>query len=103
MGTYYYDLFCRSGFQTEADAVREAWADRDREKAARAVSDEMLEGIAILGDAATCRGRLERLRKSGADMPVVAFPHGSSIEGIKRTLEALAPTVTEGKTPTVAA
>jgi F420-dependent oxidoreductase-like protein len=91
MGTYYYDLFCRSGFQTEADAVREAWANRERDKAAQAISDQMLEGIAILGDAATCRSRLERLRKSGADMPVVAFPHGSSMEGVKRTLEALAP------------
>ena len=91
MGRYYYDLFCRSGFQTEADAVREAWAARDRSKAAGAVSDQMLDGISILGDAATCRSRLDRLRKSGADMPVVAFPHGSSMEGIKRTLEALAP------------
>lgn len=91
MGSYYYDLFCRSGFQAEASAVKEAWAARDREKAARAVSDEMLEGIAILGDAATCRSRLERLRKSGADMPVVAFPHGAPLEGVKRTLEALAP------------
>ena len=91
MGRYYYDLFCRSGFQAEADAVKEAWATRDREKAAQAISDRMLEGIAILGDAATCRSRLERLRKSGADMPVVAFPNGSSMEGIQRTLEALAP------------
>ena len=91
MGRYYYDLFCRSGFQTEADAIREAWASRDRGKAAQSVSDEMLEGIAILGNADTCRSRLERLRKSGADMPVVAFPHGSTMEGITRTLETLAP------------
>ena len=99
MGRYYYDLFCRSGFQTEADAIREAWTARNREKAAQSVSDEMLEGIAILGDAETCRSRLERLRKSGADMPVVAFPHGSSMEGITRTLETLAPVSAPSSVP----
>ncbi|PKB80915.1 MAG: hypothetical protein BZY88_07605 [SAR202 cluster bacterium Io17-Chloro-G9] len=91
MGTYYYDLFCRSGFQAEADAVREAWAARERERAAEAISSHMLDGIAVLGDADTCRERLDRFRAAGADMPVITFPHGSSIAGVRRTIEALAP------------
>ena len=77
MGTYYYDLFCRSGFQAEADGVREAWAARDRGRAAEAISSQMLDGIAVLGDADTCRERLNRFRDAGADMPVITFPHGS--------------------------
>jgi F420-dependent oxidoreductase-like protein len=91
MGQYYYNLFSRSGFQTEADAVREAWSAGDRTKATAAVSEDMLENITVIGDAASCRAKLDRFRSAGADMPVVAFPHGASTEGIMHTLEALAP------------
>ena len=35
----------------------------------------------------------------GADMPVVAFPHGSSMEGITRTLETLAPVSAPSSVP----
>ena len=91
MGQYYYDLFCRSGFQAEADAVQIAWAARDRDKAASLVSDEMLSGIAVSGDAAACRASMDRFRRNGADMPIIAFPHGSTLDGIIRTLEVLAP------------
>ena len=91
MGTYYYDLFRRSGFQTEADAVREAWAARERGQAAEAISDNLLNGIAVLGDAPTCRAQLDRFRANGVDMPVITFPHGSALPGILRTVEALAP------------
>lgn len=91
MGSYYYDLFCRSGFQTEADTVREAWAARERGRAAEAITAGMLEGIAILGDAPTCRDRMDRFRAKGADMPVVTFPHGATMAGVCRTIEALAP------------
>ena len=91
MGQYYYNLFSRSGFQTEADAVRAAWSAGDRTKATAAVSEDMLENITVIGDAASCRAKLDRFRSAGADMPVVAFPHGASTDGIKHTLEALAP------------
>ena len=91
MGNYYYDLFRRMGYRTEADAIKDAWASRERGKAAGAISEDMLENIAILGNAATCRAKLERFRCSGADMPIIAFPHGASIPAIQRTLEALAP------------
>lgn len=91
MGSYYYDLFHRMGYRLEADAVKDAWTSRDRSKAASAVSEDMLENITVLGNAASCRDKLERFRRSGADMPIIAFPHGASIPSIQRTLEALAP------------
>ena len=91
MGQYYYNLFSRSGFQDEADAVREAWAAGDRPKATAAISEDMLENITVIGDARDCRAKLDRFRSSGADMPVIAFPHGASTAAIQRTLEALAP------------
>ncbi len=91
MGQYYYNLFCRSGFQDEADASREAWTAGDRPKATAAISEDMLENITVIGDAESCRAKLDRFRSSGADMPGVAFSHGASTAAIQRTLEALAP------------
>ncbi len=91
MGEYYYNLFSRSGFQAEADSVREAWSAGDRGKAAATIPDELLENITVIGDAATCLSRMEQFRRAGADMPVVAFPHGSTLDGMKRTMEVLAP------------
>ena len=35
MGNYYYDLFRRMGYRTEADAIKDAWASRERGKARR--------------------------------------------------------------------
>ena len=35
MGAYYYELFCRSGFEAEANIIRTAWADGRRAEAAR--------------------------------------------------------------------
>ena len=56
-----------------------------------AVSDDMLENICILGDPVTCRAKLDGYRRSGADLPIIAFPHGSSFSANLSTLEALAP------------
>ena len=91
MGQYYYNLFCRFGYRAEADAVRQAWFERDRDRAAAAISGQMLDNITVLGDAETCRFKLRRFREMGADMPVVAFPHGATRSAIEKTLRALAP------------
>ena len=89
MGTYYYNLFCRYGYRRESDKVREAWARNDRGKAARLISDEMVDGIAITGDTEECKFQLARFRAYGADAPVVAFPHGMNQRAILGTIEAL--------------
>ena len=91
MGTYYNDLFRRYGYVEESARVREAWEAGDRERAAQSITDEMLENITIIGDRDDCLRKVEKYRQAGADMPVLAFPHGASIEAMERTLEALAP------------
>ncbi len=98
MGDYYYNLFCRYGYESEAEAVRDAWTKRERAKAYAAISDDMLEEITVFGDAAACRAKLQRFRQNGVDMPVVAFPHGSSDAAIQRTLEALSPVAVDNST-----
>ena len=92
MGRYYYDLFCRYGYQEEGDAVRRAWAEGDRGAAADAITDEMVDSITAIGTADQCRSKMERFRANGVDMPLVAFPHGTERDTMLGTLEALAPT-----------
>ena len=92
MGQYYYDLFCRYGYQEECDALRLAWREGDRGKAAGAITDEMVNNITAIGTPEECRDKMRRFRASGVDMPLVAFPHGSDLETMLGTLESLAPT-----------
>ena len=91
MGTFYFDSFSRAGFATEAQAVRDAWSSGNREQAAAAVSDRMLESVVVLGDPQQCRDQLAKFRQAGADLPIANFPHGTGLATIKRTLDALAP------------
>ena len=91
MGQYYYDLFCRYGYQSDGDAVRRAWAEGDRGAAAESISDEMVDSITAIGNPDECRQKMERFRDNGVDMPIVAFPHGTERETMLGTLEALAP------------
>ena len=91
MGRYYYDLFCRYGYQAEGDAVRRAWAEGDRGAAAHAITDEMVGSITAIGAPDECRRKMARFRANGVDMPLVAFPHGAERDTMLSTLEALAP------------
>ncbi len=91
MGQYYYDLFCRYGYQDECDALRRAWGEGDRGKAAEAITDEMVDNITVIGTPDQCRKKMARFRDNGVDMPLVAFPHGSDRETMLGTLESLAP------------
>ncbi|MBI2872019.1 MAG: LLM class flavin-dependent oxidoreductase [Chloroflexi bacterium] len=90
MGTYYHELMKRYGFVKEADAVRAAW-ETDRKRSAQLVTDAMLDAVSIAGGREECRMRLEEYRSRGTDMPVLSFPHGSTLEMAMETIEALAP------------
>ena len=91
MGRYYYDLFCRYGYQVAGDSVRAAWAEGDRSKAAAAITDEMVDQITVIGSPSECRDKMTKFRANGVDMPVVAFPHGTNRDTMLGTIEALAP------------
>ena len=91
MGTFYFESFSRAGFATEAKAVRDAWGSKNRDQAANAVSDRMLESVSVLGDAQQCRDQMAKFRQAGVDMPVATFAHGTELSAIHRTIDALAP------------
>ncbi len=63
--------FTRAGYGDAVDAVREAHAARDREAALAAVSDEMVDGIDIMGDAARVTSGVRAYIDAGVDHPVL--------------------------------
>jgi len=91
MGTYYHALFRRYGFGENADLVRELYQAGDRARAGAAVSDELIDAIAICGPESYCRERLAEWRACGVDAALLNLPVGVPPELTEQFLKALAP------------
>jgi F420-dependent oxidoreductase-like protein len=91
MGTYYHALFCRYGFAENADLVRELYQAGDRAQAAAALSDELIDAIAICGPADYCRETLAEWRAHGVDSALLNLPVGVPPELTEQFLRAMAP------------
>lgn len=63
----------RQGFASEAAELSRLWNAGDRDGAASAVSDAMLDGLYITGSAEQCRQKLQLFRQAGIRTPVL-FP-----------------------------
>ncbi len=75
--------FERAGYGDEVAAVREAHAAGDRPAALAAVSDRMVDGIDILGDATTVAAGMRAYVDAGVDHPVLMpLPWGPDRAGI---------------------
>ena len=92
MGVFYHQTISRQGFAGEADQVRSAYLAGDRIRAAKLVSDAMVDAMMLVGPAERCRARMGDYRTAGSAMPVVEFVHGQSPAQIRATLAGLAPT-----------
>lgn len=91
MGTYYHAMFCRYGFKENADTVRDLYDSGDRRKAAAAVSDELIDAIAICGPAAYCRDKLAEWRERGLGTALVNLASGVPEEINQQVIRDLAP------------
>jgi F420-dependent oxidoreductase-like protein len=91
MGTYYHALFCRYGFRDNADLVRDLYNAGDRKKAAAAVSDDLIDAIAICGPAEHCREKLAEWRAHGMGRALLNLPTGVPSEVTELVLRAVAP------------
>lgn len=92
MGRFYRETVARHGFADAAAEVRRLWDARQRDAAADAVTDDLLDAFAIVGDAAHCRARLDDYRAAGADLPIVALPGDITLADAERTVRALGAT-----------
>ena len=62
---FYNDLLRRYGFETEADAIQDAYLGGDRKKAAALVPAELIDGISLVGDPGFVRDRIAAYREAG--------------------------------------
>ena len=96
MGPYFattvYNRFVAwCGFAAEAEAIAAGWRAKDRARNLAAVSDAMIDRLAIIGPLAHCRARLAAFAAAGVTTPMV-HPFLFDEAAIWRTLEGLAPT-----------
>jgi probable F420-dependent oxidoreductase len=71
----YRALLQRIGFSRQVRASLQARADKDRSGARRAIDDEMISALAILGPPEAQRSRLAQYVAAGADLPMLTFFH----------------------------
>ena len=91
MGAYYHAMFCRYGFRETADRVRDLYTSGQRREATEAVSDELIDAIAICGPAAHCREQLQEWHRHGAGSALLNLPTGAPIEMVETLLRDVAP------------
>ena len=88
MGVFYWQMLERNGFEAEVAASKAAWANRDREGAIAAISDEMVREVQAIGPVEEVREQLQERSKLGADVQMLYMPPGDPVEAGRR-LEAL--------------
>jgi probable F420-dependent oxidoreductase len=76
MGPYFatsvYNRFVAwCGFPAEAAAILAGWQAKDRARNLAAVTDELIDRLAIIGPAAHCRARLEAFVDAGVTTPMI--------------------------------
>jgi probable F420-dependent oxidoreductase len=76
MGPYFatsvYNRFVAwCGFPAEAAAILAGWQAKDRARNLAAVTDEMIDRIAVIGPAEHCRERLHAFAEAGVTTPMV--------------------------------
>ncbi len=91
MGVYYHALFCRYGFQENADLVRELYNNGQRKEASAAVSDALIDAIAICGPVDHCREKLAEWRGHGVDSALLNLPTNVPPELTENFLQQMAP------------
>jgi alkanesulfonate monooxygenase SsuD/methylene tetrahydromethanopterin reductase-like flavin-dependent oxidoreductase (luciferase family) len=73
MGTYYRRLIRESGFALEASMIRDAWQRGDRISATKAVSEQLIDSVALTGSPDDCRRGLEEFREAGITLPIISL------------------------------
>ena len=90
MGVFYHQYMHRIGFGPEADRVRAAFQARDRDGAAKLVTDEMVDAMTIIGPAGACREQIQRYFDAGVQEVRLVFNEPDRDSYLK-ALRAVAP------------
>jgi alkanesulfonate monooxygenase SsuD/methylene tetrahydromethanopterin reductase-like flavin-dependent oxidoreductase (luciferase family) len=92
MGDYYIELLTRFGFGEECKKIAALYQDKaTRSQAEDAVSERMIEALAIAGDPAQCIAELRRRRSFGIDLPILNLPTNMPWEVVEMFIRGMAP------------
>lgn len=86
----YNKFFQWCGFEEQAHKISAAFAERDRDGVYRAMDDDMVDRIAILGSAESCREQVAAFVEAGVTTPVLN-PLARDFAGIEAVWSAFAP------------
>ena len=89
MGDYYHASLGRMGFSTEVDRIRELWQAGRRKDAMAAITNEMVDSIAICGSLEHCRAQLDKMYALGATLPLIPIPTEGNTSEKCRVIESL--------------
>ena len=81
----YNNFLAWAGYEDAATQITEGWAVKDRAKTAGAMSDEMIDEIAIIGNEAEIHQRIQEDAVGGVHTHITA-PLAASREDTERTL-----------------
>ena len=90
MGVFYHQYMHRIGFGADADRVRQAFQARDRDGAARLVTDEMVDAMTIIGTPTQCRDQIQAFFDAGVQEVRLVFNEPDKDVYLK-ALRAVAP------------
>jgi F420-dependent oxidoreductase-like protein len=90
MGVFYHQYMQGIGFGAEADRVRQAFQARDRDGAARLVTDEMVDAMTIIGTPRQCREQIQAFFDAGVQEVRLVFNEPDRDSYLK-ALRAVAP------------
>ncbi|MDG1400133.1 MAG: LLM class flavin-dependent oxidoreductase, partial [Candidatus Binatia bacterium] len=85
------DMFCRFGFTENADLVRDLYVAGNKQESIAAVSDDLVDAIAICGSPEHCRERLGEWRANGMGHGLVGLSPGATADSVEFILKAVAP------------
>lgn len=85
----YRPVLAHHGFEAQADAVRAAWEKRDLAGMAAAVSDEMLDAIALAGAGDEVRARFQERHAGVFERTLLWTPIGG-LDAVRATITAFA-------------
>src|SRR6266704_3622649 len=90
MGVFYHQYMHRIGFGDDADRVRGAFQSRDRDGAAKLVTDEMVDAMTIIGTPAQCRDQIQKFFDAGVQEIRLVFNEPDK-DAYLKALRAVAP------------
>jgi len=87
----YNKFLAWAGYQEAADTINEGWAAKDRAKTGGALTDALIDEVAIIGNEAECRARIKEDAAGGIHTHIIAPLAGSNGADVMRTFKAFTP------------